>query len=208
MEGERCPSHGCWPPPCAFRTQPGLPAPFNPHLPLQQATGIGALHPGPSLPVAWAAPNPSTDSSEAQVHTGLRLRLYLPRGRWLSELQACTGHSWGQLGALLRGLQPAPLPTPSRERLSSPWGDGAREVWLTLEPQTSCLKSRNIIVHQNLLRGAKREAGLHPEEQKEPPLTECSKFAGHASPCSSHTVSFKPDGNLVRHELLLFPYRR
>ena len=40
----------------------------------------------------------------------------------------------------------APLPTPSRERLSSPWGDGAREVWLTLEPQTSCLKSRSCIV--------------------------------------------------------------
>lgn len=55
----------------------------------------------PSLPVAWVAPNPSTDSEmRLQVHTGLRLRLYLPRGRWLSELQACTGHSWGQLGAL------------------------------------------------------------------------------------------------------------
>ena len=43
----------------------------------------------PSLPVAWVAPNPSTDSEmRLQVHSGLRLRLYLPRGRWLSELQA------------------------------------------------------------------------------------------------------------------------
>ena len=57
----------------------------------------------PSLPVAWVAPNPSTDSEmRLQVHSGLRLRLYLPRGRWLSELQACTGHSWGL--CLLRGL--------------------------------------------------------------------------------------------------------
>ena len=62
-------------------------------------------------------------------------------------------------------------------------------------------------VHQNLLRGTKTEAGLHPEEQG-PPLTECPKYARHASPRSIHIVSFKPDGNLVRHELLLFPLRR
>ena len=62
-------------------------------------------------------------------------------------------------------------------------------------------------VHQNLLHGTKIEAGLHPEEQG-PPLTECPKYARHASPCSINIVSFKPDGNLVRHELLLFPLHR
>ena len=149
----------CWPPLCAFRTQPGPPAPFNPTP--SPATnnwgpGLPATHRSPSwaLPCQWprwlrlpaqvlrwgcrwppkAAYRPVSASLSAQGQVAL----------WAPDLQ------WAQLGAAGGSAcyvaSAGPLPTPSREHLSSPWGDGAHEVWLTLEPQTSCLQSRSHIM--------------------------------------------------------------
>lgn len=126
----------------------------------------------------------------------------------LGTAEGSWGLSGAQLGSACCVASAGPLPTPSGEHVSSPRGDGAHEVWLTLEPQASCLKPGSHIVCIRISwPGIKREVGLHPEKQGLP-LTEYLPYARHSSPCSTHIVLFKPDGNLVRYELLLFPFCR